>query len=119
MFDARFVDEIKQSEQGLRKKSRFLTQNYDDVGAKEIAKKAPTVQRFLQKTSLYLPASMPKLDPFLRDIIQAYIQSLTKLGRRIFISAPKELGLGDERAALVLDLSEPPYQTIRDEKVAC
>lgn len=49
---------------------------------------------------------MPYLEPFLRDILQAYIQSITKLLRRIYIRAPKELGLPDDK---VLEVIKPLY----------
>lgn len=106
ILNARFVDEIKKAGKGLRKKSRFVAQNYADGGASYIPTKAPTVQRYSPRTALSVAASDPDLDPFLRVIIQAYIQSLSKLERRIFIRAPKEMDLPE---GYVLEVVKPLY----------
>lgn len=107
IFNTRFVDEIKRAEKGLKKKSRFVSQSWRDEDATEIATKAPTVQRYSQRTTLSIAACYPDFDPFLRDIIQDYIQSLTRLERRFFIRAPKELGLPDD---MVLEGVRPLYR---------
>ena len=43
IFGSRFIDEVKRSGQGTRKKSRLVAQNYQDNDATKIATKAPTV----------------------------------------------------------------------------
>lgn len=106
IFGARFVDEIKRAGVGLRKKSRLVLQNYADEEAATTATKAPTVQRLSQRAALSVAASEPDLDPFLRDIIQAYIQSLSRLHRRVFMRAPKELGLPE---GTILEVVKPLY----------
>lgn len=73
-FGARFVDEIKRAGQGLRKKSRFVSQNYCDEEATTMATKAPTVQRYSQRVACSIGASYSQdLKAIIRDIIQAYI----------------------------------------------
>lgn len=49
-------------------------------------------------------ASETELDSFVRDIIQAYIQSFSMLHRRFFIRVPKELCLPP---GTVLDVVKP------------
>lgn len=106
IFNARFVDEIKRAGEGLRKKSRLVSQSYSDEEATTIPTKAPTVQRLSQRTALSIAASDDSLEATLRDIIQAYIQALSNLMRRVFIHAPKEMELGDD---YVLEVIKPLY----------
>lgn len=66
----------------------------------------PSVQRLSQRAALSVFASDPELDPFLRYIIYAYISSLTRLQRIIFILAHKELKLPE---GTVLEFVKPLY----------
>lgn len=106
IFNARFFDEIKRAGEGIRKKSRFVYQSYSYEEATTIPTKAPTVQRLSQRTALSIAASKDDLDAILRDIIRAYIQAISKLTRRVFIHAPKEMRLSDE---YVLEFIKPLY----------
>lgn len=63
----------------LRHKYRLVAQNYADKGAAAISTKAPTVQRFSQRLSLNIAASLPEMSTYTRDVTQAYIQSNTPL----------------------------------------
>ena len=60
-FASRFVDELKKAGDKLRKKSRLIAQNYADEDSCYIATKAPTVQRFSQRISLAIAASILSL----------------------------------------------------------
>ena len=106
IFGSRFIDELKRSGSGTRKKSRLVAQNYQDVDAGKISTKAPTVNRFSQRLLLALAPSIPKTRVFSRDITQAYVQSNTKLERQVYIKAPKEMGLPD---GWVLKIMKPLY----------
>lgn len=106
IFGARFVDEIKRAEVGLRNKSRFISQSYSDENATSIPTKAPTIQRLSQRTALSIATSDDNLDAILRVIVQAYIQAMSKLMRRVFIRAPKEIKLGED---YVLEVIKPLY----------
>lgn len=52
IFGGRFVDEIKKAAEGHHKKSRFVSKNYSDDMEASISMKAPTVQRYSQRTAL-------------------------------------------------------------------
>lgn len=93
VFGSRFIDELKRSEKGVRRKRRLIAQNYGDIGESNIATKAPTVQRYSQHISMTIAASLKGGKAFTREITQAYIQSETVLDRAVDISAPRELGL--------------------------
>lgn len=83
IFGSRFIDELKSTEKGYRKKKRHVDQNYLDAGAAGIAMKEPTVQRLSQRLILSLAASMPDIEVFTRHITQAYIQSGSTLERDV------------------------------------
>lgn len=84
IFGSRFIDELKKFGNSFKKKSRLVAQNYADNYATAIPTRAPTVQRFSQRVSLCVAASLPNMKMYTRDITQAYIQSRTKL-ERIYI----------------------------------
>lgn len=106
VFNARFVDNMKRAGEGLRKKSRFVSQSYSDEEATTIPTKETTGQRLSQRTTLSIASSDDALDAILRDIIQAYIQAVSTLTRRVFILAPKEMGIPD---GYVLEVIKPLY----------
>lgn len=81
VFGSRFIGEIKRSEQGFREKSRFVAQNYFDLGAANISTNAPTEQLFSQRLVMTITASMNEGKPFARDINQAYVKAVTNLKR--------------------------------------
>lgn len=83
-----------------------MSQNYSGEVATTIETKAPNIQRFAQRTSLSIVVSIPEIIPFLYDIVQAYIQYITRLLRRVSLKAPKELVLPDNQ---VLEVIKPLY----------
>lgn len=64
------------------------------------------MQRVSQRTTLSIAVSDDKLDAVLRDIVQAYIQAMSKLTRRVFIKEQKELELPD---GYVSEIIKPLY----------
>lgn len=83
-----------------------MSPNNSDFGANAIPTKAPTVQRASQRTALSAAAAKDDLDAILRDIVQAYIQALNNLMRRVFIKAPNEMDLPER---YVLEVIKPLY----------
>ncbi|EED15482.1 conserved hypothetical protein [Talaromyces stipitatus ATCC 10500] len=94
IFNSRFVDEMKNS--GTDKafeKSRLVVQAYNDEGKDFILTESPTIQRCSQRLILCLTACMVTHSLWLRDVVQAYIQSQTYLNRDIFVRPPLELAI--------------------------
>ena len=54
---------------------------------------SPTIQRVSQRLILYIAAMdlWDNMHLYLRDILQAYIQSATKLNREFYVRPPQEL----------------------------
>jgi hypothetical protein len=94
IFKSRFVDEMNKGGT-LFEKSRLVVQAYDDIGKQEVLTQSPTIQRVSQRIILCLTPTMmvknPRIQLFLRDITQAYVQSTTRLNRPIYIRPPIEL----------------------------
>ncbi len=96
IFNSRFVDEIKNK--GTDKafeKSRLVVQAYNDHEKNVVLTQSPTIQRVSQRLILCIAAMMQGNGThlYLRDISQAYVQSLTKLNRDFYIRPPHELGV--------------------------
>jgi hypothetical protein len=107
VFGSRFVDIIKYP--GTEKafeKSRLVVQGYNDSGKHEILTQAPTIQRSSQRIILCALMTRKDVNAYTRDISQAYTQSITRLQRKIFIQAPKELNLAP---GTVLQVNRPLY----------
>lgn len=92
IFNSRFVDEVKnQGTDQAFEKSRLVVQAYNDLEKDIVLTQSPTIQRVSQRLILCLAAMMPGKKLYLRDISQAYVQSVTKLNRDFYILAPPEL----------------------------
>lgn len=102
VFGSRFIDEVKRAGEMLRRNSRLVAQNYIDEDARRIGTKAPTIQRFSQRTLLSLAVSFPSAELFSRDVTQAYIQATKPLERPFFIKAPSEMCLPADAVILVV-----------------
>ena len=94
IFKSRFVDEIKNK--GTDKafeKSRLVVQAYNDPEKDIVLTQSPTIQRVSQRLILCMAAILRDENTglYLRDISQAYVQSVTKLNRDFFIIPPAEL----------------------------
>lgn len=79
IFVSRFVEEIRRAGSGSVMNIRLIEQNYAGEWATLIATKARTLYRFSQQLMLSLAVSLPNMKAFMRDIIQAYIQSDSQL----------------------------------------
>lgn len=98
VYGTRYVDTIKQG----NRKSRLVAQNYNDEGAAELPVRSPTVSRAAQRVCLSMAASLKGNKAYMRDVSMAYTQSETNLERRVFLRAPKEMGLGEDEVLLCL-----------------
>ncbi|POS82648.1 hypothetical protein EPUL_005760, partial [Erysiphe pulchra] len=72
------------------KKSRLVLQAYNDKDKETVLTQSPTLQRVSQRIILSIAAIL-RMNLYLRDITQAYVQSVTKLSRDFYIRAPKEM----------------------------
>ena len=113
VFGSRFVDEIKaKGTDKAFEKSRLVVQAYNDDQKTTVLTQSPTIQRMSQRLLLCIAAM--KLDTstglYLRDISQAYVQSITKLNREFYVRPPRELAnqLGIEKDS-VLRVVKPLY----------
>jgi hypothetical protein len=96
-FKSRFVDEIRHAgtDQAFEK-SRLVVQGYGDDAKYQILTQAPTIQRVSQRILLALAPSFRiayRMALYLRDILQAYVQSTSNLNRDVYIYLPKDLQL--------------------------
>ena len=113
IFNSRFVDEIKNiGTIDAYEKSRLVMQAYNDDDKAEVLTQAPTIQRMSQRLILALAASMSHLGLFLRNISQAYVQSIISLARQFFIRPPVELGLKNDS---ILKIIKPLYEVSEAE----
>lgn len=63
-------------------KSRVVGANLRDKGSKKISTKAPTITRMGQRIGLSTACQNDY--EFLRDVVQSYIQSFTKMRRKVY-----------------------------------
>jgi Reverse transcriptase (RNA-dependent DNA polymerase) len=97
IFKSRLVREIKgKATNAPYEKSRLVVQGYQDDGKEMILTQSPTIQRASQRVIAALAPSLVqlqdrKMDLWLRDISQAYVQSTTKLNRTILARLPEEI----------------------------
>src|ERR1700710_1416669 len=113
IFNSRFVDEIKNKDtEKAFQKSRLVVQAYNDQEKDLVLTQSPTIQQISQRLVLCLAAINQEGNThlYLRDISQAYVQSVTKLHRNFFILPPTELAtqLGIARGS-ILRVVKPLY----------
>jgi len=109
IFNSRFVDEIRNSGTNQAfEKSRLVVQAYNDAEKSLVLTQSPTIQRCSQRLLLAIATMLHgnKLNLYLRDITQAYVQSTTALTRDIFVRPPQELQLDRTE---VLKITKPLY----------
>ena len=106
IFGSRFVDEIKNiGTTSAYPKSRLVVQGHNDKDHGYLTH-APTVQRSSQRLLLALTSILPDWNIYLRDITQAYTQSLSTLSRNIYVKPVTEFGLSKNT---VLRVRRPLY----------
>lgn len=93
IFKSRFIDEFKPADRDVRKKGRLIAQNYSDESVTEVSKKDPTISRASQMLLICLDAWVDDVKLYTRDVNQAYMQSTFDLARKVYIRAPRELGI--------------------------
>ncbi len=101
IYNCRFVDSFKLKDGKLVPKSRLVAMNYNDHEAKNISTKSPTITKLSQRIAISLAACYPELKPYLRDIIQAFIQALSTLERDVYLKPLPEMNLADDEVLLV------------------
>jgi hypothetical protein len=92
IFNSRFVDEIKHLDiDKAFEKSRLVVQTFNDQNKNLILIQSSTIQRVNQRLIVCLIAVFSKMNLYLRNIIQTYVQSITSLNRDFFVRSSVEL----------------------------
>jgi polyhydroxyalkanoate synthesis regulator phasin len=94
IFNTRVVNEVKgKTTEAPYEKSRMVVQGYNDTGKESVLTQAPTVQRASQRLlEALIPSLMAQgMEVSVRDITQAYPQSVTELNRTILAHLPKQI----------------------------
>ncbi len=92
IFNFRFVDEIKHLDiDKAFEKSRLVVQTFNDQNKNLVLTQSSTIQRVSQRLIVCLIVVFSKMNLYLRDIIQTYVQSITSLNRDFFVRSSVEL----------------------------
>ena len=94
IFKSRMVHEVKgKATDTPYEKSRLVIQGHSDDGKDMVLTQSPTIQRASQRIIMAIAPSLNQkgMDLWLRDIIQAYVQSATVLQRTILAHPPKQI----------------------------
>jgi hypothetical protein len=92
IFNSRFVNEIKHLDTDKAfEKSRLVVQTFNDQNKNLILTQSSTIQRVNQRLIVCLIVVFSKMNLYLRDIIQTYVQSITSLNRDFFVRSSVEL----------------------------
>lgn len=107
VFGTKWVDTIKNEGTPMAyAKARLVIQAFNDLGKAEVLTQSPTIQRASQRIILSIAASLPDTSLYLRDISQAYVQSLTPINRLFYAKPPREAGLPSNT---IYRVSKPLY----------
>ncbi len=110
IFSSRFVDEIKHS--GIEKafeKSRLVVQAFNDQNKTLVLTQSLIIQRVSQRLIICLAATL-SMELYLRDIIQAYVQSRSTLNRDFYVqSFPELIKLMGVSSDCILKVVKPLY----------
>ena len=93
IFNSRFVDEIKhQSIEKKLKKSRLMMQAYNNFNKMSVLTQSSIIQRVNQRVILCFIAMFKNnfIKLYLRDVTQAYVQSLFSLNQKFYIRSSSE-----------------------------
>jgi hypothetical protein len=92
IFNFRFVDEIKHLDTDKAfEKSRLVVQTFNDQNKNLVLTQSSTIQRVSQRLIVCLIVVFSKMNLYLRDITQTYVQSITSLNRDFFVRSSVEL----------------------------
>ena len=113
LFNSRFVDEVKNlGTEKAFEKSRLVVQAYNDSEKDIVLTQSPTIQRISQRLIVCFAASLGNviIKLYLRDVTQAYVQSISELNRDFYIRPPHELAamLGASHDC-ILKMMKPLY----------
>jgi hypothetical protein len=92
IFNFRFVDEIKHFDTDKAfEKFRLVVQTFNDQNKNLVLTQSFIIQRVSQRLIVCLIVVFSKMNLYLRDIIQTYVQSVTSLYRDFFVRSSVEL----------------------------
>ncbi len=92
IFNFRFVDEIKHSDiDKIFEKFRLMIQTFNDQNKNLVLTQSLIIQRVSQRLIVCLVVVFSKMNLYLRNIIQTYVQSATSLNRDFFVHSSVEL----------------------------
>jgi hypothetical protein len=93
LFKSRMIHEVKGKNDTSYEKSRWIIQSYNNHSKKRILTQSPTIQRISQRLILAFALFLLRQGCLikLRNITQAYSQSVIKLARNIYATLLKEL----------------------------
>jgi hypothetical protein len=92
IFNFRFVNEIKHFDiDKTFEKSRLVVQTFNDQNKNLILTQSFIIQRINQRLIVCLIVVFLKMNLYLRNIIQTYVQSITSLNRDLFVRSFVEL----------------------------
>jgi hypothetical protein len=92
IFNSRFVNDIKHDDiDKTLKKSRLVIQTYNNINKKLILTQTSTIQQVNQRLIICLAVVFRDMKLYLRDIIQIYVQSNSKLNRNFYIRSSSKL----------------------------
>jgi hypothetical protein len=88
IFNSRFVNEIKHFDiDKAFEKSRFVMQTFNDQNKNLMLTQSFIIQRISQRLIVCLIVVFSKMNLYLRDITQTYVQSITSLNRDFFVDS--------------------------------
>jgi hypothetical protein len=92
IFSFRFVNEIKHSEiEKAFEKFRLMNEAFNDQNKTLMLIQSSIIQRISQRLIICLVVSLSQMKLYLRDIIQAYVQSRFNLNRDFYVQSSSEL----------------------------
>jgi hypothetical protein len=92
IFRSRFVNEIKHSDtEKAFEKFRLVIQAFNDQNKILVLIQSSIIQRVSQRLIICLVVSLSQMKLYLRDIIQAYVQSRFNLNRDFYFQSSFEL----------------------------
>lgn len=84
----------------------LIPQSYHGKGSTEIATKAHTAQRIMQRFAMCIATSHGHMKVFTPDVMQALVQARSHRERKVYIRPPPEMSLPQPT---VLQVGEPLY----------
>ncbi len=92
IFNSRFVNEIKHLDiDKAFEKSRLVMQTFNDQNKNLVLTQSLIIQRVSQRLIVCLIVVFSKMNLYLKDIIQTYVQFVTSLIRDFFVRSSVEL----------------------------